>query len=290
MSRPTIQEIAALTARLRELSHAGREADRAEVERFLADKHEILDRITAAERPSAARGRDAAFAALAAEDAVRDVARARAESGGYVLVGPSARTWRADPAGRPVEPATEAEHRAVRELIDRDQLGATDPASTTTADGRTNIVSTVIPTADAYGAGWSDDPFADDAARSGDDVEAGRGPGEDYRTYTPGDSAAELIARGIPPEQAPRIVDRYLDSLTYDRGWSPQDQWEIDDDDLAMMVDPGTVDAPDAVRDDEPPGGADLGLTPFVGPPISSPPTLSAEHAARALTADGWPA
>jgi hypothetical protein len=44
---PTVAEIAALTARLRTLSQAGRDADPAEVDRFLADKHELLDRIDA---------------------------------------------------------------------------------------------------------------------------------------------------------------------------------------------------------------------------------------------------
>lgn len=46
---PSIAEIAALTARLRALSDAGRAADPAELDRFLADKHELLDRITAGE-------------------------------------------------------------------------------------------------------------------------------------------------------------------------------------------------------------------------------------------------
>lgn len=141
---PTVAEIAALTARLRDLSRPGREVDGAERAAFLADEQALLDRL-AANGSSSARRRDAAFAAAAAEDAVRDVAQAQAENGGYVLVGPSARTWRVDPAGRPLEPASEAEHRAVRELLGRDQLEASDPAWTTTADGDTDIVCTVIP-------------------------------------------------------------------------------------------------------------------------------------------------
>lgn len=323
MSRPTVQEIAALTARLRELSNAGREVDAAEVERFLAEKRDLIDRITADDRRSATRGRDAAFAGSAAEDALRDVVRARAETGGYLLVGPSARTWRADPAGRPVEPAPEAEHRAVRELLGREQLDATEPEWTTTADGRTDIVCTVIPAADADGAAWLDDPLA-----------AGPDPWADYRTYTPTEAAAELVARGVPPDQAPGIVDRYIDSLTYDRGWSPQDQWEIDDDDLAAMTDPATRDAADvappsdneadaphrrdaAAREqpgedglaqescdvaDGPSAAADA-YSSHDGPgydwwawqtdagagAIPSASTLSGEAAARTLAADGWP-
>lgn len=46
---PSIAAIAALTARLRALSDAGCAADPAELDRFLADKHELLDRITAGE-------------------------------------------------------------------------------------------------------------------------------------------------------------------------------------------------------------------------------------------------
>lgn len=45
--RPSIAEIAALTARLQALSNAGRDADQAEVDRFLADKRDLLDRIDA---------------------------------------------------------------------------------------------------------------------------------------------------------------------------------------------------------------------------------------------------
>ncbi len=240
--RPSIAEIAAFTRRLRDLSQAGRDADPADRERFLTDKRALFDRITA-DRPPA-RGRDAAFAAAAAEDAVRDVARAQAENGGYVLVGPSARTWRADDGGRAVEPATEAEHRAVRELLGRDQLDTTEPAWTTTADGRTDIVSTVIPTADTYGAAWSDDPFADDAARDGDHAGAAPDAWDDYRTHTPDEAAAALIARGVPPDQAPGVVDRYLDSLTFERGWSPQDQWQLDDDDLVLMTSPPEDEVP----------------------------------------------
>lgn len=53
---PSIAEIAALTARLRTLSQAGRDADPAEVDRFVADKREILDRIDADDLPSPTSG------------------------------------------------------------------------------------------------------------------------------------------------------------------------------------------------------------------------------------------
>src|SRR5690349_17671032 len=62
-------------------------------------------------------------------------------------------------------------------------------------------------------------------------------PWADYRTYTPTQAADELVARGVPLDSAPALVDRYLDGLTHERGWSPQDQWEIDDDDVGAMLD-----------------------------------------------------
>src|SRR5689334_8780268 len=108
---PTVAEIAALTARLRALSIAGA-ADPAERARFLADKDALIARITAAARNAdpPPRDRGDAWIAGAAEDALAEVVRARAADGGYALVGPSARTWRTDPAtGRSVEPVDEAE-------------------------------------------------------------------------------------------------------------------------------------------------------------------------------------
>lgn len=48
--RPTVREIAALTVRLRRLTEAGADADDAEREAFLADKHALLDRIAAPEQ------------------------------------------------------------------------------------------------------------------------------------------------------------------------------------------------------------------------------------------------
>src|SRR5690242_12388776 len=103
---PTAAEIAALTARLGELSSAGAAADDADRARFLADKDALIARITDAARHAdpPPRSREDAWAAAAAEDALTELVRARAEEGRYALVGPSGRTWRTDPDGRPVEP------------------------------------------------------------------------------------------------------------------------------------------------------------------------------------------
>jgi hypothetical protein len=99
----------------------------------------------------------------------------------------------------------------------------------------------------------------------------------DYRTYTRAEAVDELVARGVPPEQAPAVVERYLDGLSWERGWSPQDQWEIDDD-LAVMITP-PVTGNDA--------SAHLGLTGAEGPAIDAGPALTAEEAAHELATDG---
>lgn len=170
---PTTAEIAALTARLRELSHAGAAADADERARFLADKDALVARITAAAHHSDTRG----------------------------------------------------------------------------------------------AAGSSGDDWAD------------------YRTYSREEAAGELIARGVPPDQASGVVERYLDGLSWERGWSPQDQWEIDDDDLDVMLARSAVDAgPVAAEDDS---TAQLGLNGGEGPPIDAGPALTVEEAAHELTADG---
>jgi hypothetical protein len=75
-----------------------------------------------------------------------------------------------------------------------------------------------------------------EAALRHPDAADGADPWDGYRTYAPAEAAAELVVRGVPPDVALDVVDRYLDGLTRDRGWSPQDQWEIDDDDLAEMA------------------------------------------------------
>jgi hypothetical protein len=146
---PSVAEIAALTARLRALSNAGAAADPTERARFLADKDRLLDRISAASsraepRPPL-RGRDNQRAAAAADTALDDAVRARADLGGYALVGPSARTWRADPdTGRPLEPVPEAEHRTLRHLLGAETVTTTEPTWAETPDGQ-DIVANVVP-------------------------------------------------------------------------------------------------------------------------------------------------
>lgn len=209
MSRPTIEEIAALTARLRTLSDAGRQADRAEVDRFLADKAELLARISAASRhndpPPPMRARTDAQVAYAAADALTELARLRADQGGYALVGPSARTWRADGAtGEPIEPVSQAEHRALRDLLDREELTATEPT-------------------------WSDTPHGNDVVSNvvaADALDFDAGP-----AWSAEDAAHELAADGRTLDEARAFVRAYLDDVSEQVGASVH-QWGLDGADL----------------------------------------------------------
>ncbi|MBN9099395.1 MAG: hypothetical protein J0I49_14965 [Pseudonocardia sp.] len=162
----TTQEIAALTARLRELSAQGRGADPAERAAFIADKDALIARIT---DPAAngAEGREGARATGTAREVPEQVVRARAVEPGYVLVGPSTRTWLRDPAtGRPTAVVSEAEHRAVRELVDRQVLDTTDAHWFTDQDGHTDIHTPVV--APAHRDEGTDSVLADVAGDSGE--------------------------------------------------------------------------------------------------------------------------
>ncbi len=215
---PTTAEIAALTARLRELSSAGAAADAAARARFLADKDALIARITAAARHAnpPPRARAEAWAASAAEDALTEVVRARAADGGYALVGPSARAWRTDPdTGRPVEPVDEAEHGALRQLIGREEF-TTEPAW---HDGE--IVSTVI-------------PDVDDATGPADELglTGAEGPPIDAGpALTANEAAHELAADGHSIDEARALVRGYLDDVSEQIGASAH-LWGLDGADL----------------------------------------------------------
>ena len=80
---PSIREITELTARLRRLSSAGRDADPAERAAFLADKDALIDRIETANRQAdtGREGRSRAAAAVAeAHDALTAVCAPETET------------------------------------------------------------------------------------------------------------------------------------------------------------------------------------------------------------------
>ncbi len=60
------------------------------------------------------------------------------------------------PTGRPTVEASEAEHRAVRALLDREELDTGEPAWIDTGGGRSEVVSTVIPSAEEQWDGPTD--------------------------------------------------------------------------------------------------------------------------------------
>lgn len=141
---PSTREIAALIVRLRELSAQGGDVDPAERAAFIADKDALIARIT---DPAAtgSGGRGGGRATVTARELAEQAVRMRAVEPGYVLVGPSARTWLRDPAtGQPAAVVSEAEHHAVRELVDRHVFDLTDAHWFTDQDGRTDIHTQVV--------------------------------------------------------------------------------------------------------------------------------------------------
>ena len=268
---PSVAEIAALTSRLRALSNAGAAADPAERARFLADKDALIERITGGQRADA---RTAAFA----NEAVAEVARARAEDGGYALVGPSARAWRTDPITRyPAEPASEAEHRALRGLLGREQLGTTEPTWT---DGE--IVCTVIPAADEPDT--DDRELTDHAAVAELGLSGGEGPLIDAGpALTAEEAAQELALDGRSLDEARGMVQGYLDDVSERIGTSAH-LWGLDEADLAAIrADPldrahTAVAVLDAVADDT----ADSATA------DSTTDTATTSAEADQADADGW--
>jgi hypothetical protein len=257
---PPTAEMAAL---LRALTVAGAATGRSDRTRFLADKDRLMDRISAASsraepRPSM-RGRDNQQAAAAADTALDEAVRARADLGGYALVGPSARTWRADPdTGRLLEPVSEAEHRTLRHLLGNETVTTTEPAWIDTPDGQ-DVVSAVIPLTDEPDLDdsdtWIDE--ADELGRTG-----GEGPPIDAGPALSAEEAAhELAADGRPLDEARALVRGYLDDVSTQVG-APVHWWGLDEADLAAIrADPmdrarGALDLL-AVATDESPAPAD---------------------------------
>ena len=188
-NRPSIQENAEFTRRLRELSKAGREADPAERAAFLAEKDALIARIEAGNRTAAVRA--------AVEQVGVDEVLARAEGGGYAMVGPSGRTWSVDPAtGVPLGPVPEAEHRMVRDLMAQERLDGAEPAWLRCTHGSAEIVAAVVPFRD-------DDRSEAPLAGYPDEVGA----------VDPRDTPADVDGRLLPPWPAGTIPPEMLDGI-----------------------------------------------------------------------------
>jgi hypothetical protein len=133
VSHPTVQEIAALTARLRELSDAGRDADPAEVDRFLADKRELLDVIEADDLPEPASGYTRSPAQAMRELADEGRHDAEALVGAYLAevsaqAGTAANGWGLDDADmaeiRATDTAVQQAHTTVTDCLARAEPSA----------------------------------------------------------------------------------------------------------------------------------------------------------------------
>ena len=123
---------------------------------------------------------------------------ARAEAGGYAMVGPSARMWSVDLAtGIPIGPVSDAEHRQVQDLIAAERLDFTDPVWLRCSDGSDEILSAVVPLGCAAdGDAWLAE--GDDAAHQADldalgDDDVGPSGGV-------GDGEIDSSALPVPPE------------------------------------------------------------------------------------------
>ena len=211
------------------------------------------------------RGRDNQQAAAAADDALDVAVQARAELGGYALVGPSSRTWRTDPdTGQLLEPVSEAEHRTLRHLLGVEAFTTAPPAWLDTPYG-TDIVSAVHAAPDEGDYVWFTDGTADDRAAdepvtdqhdywadnhgwvqvSSDDyaddpvdelgLTGGDGPPIDAGpALTAEEAAHELAADGRPLDEARAVVRGYLDDVSEQVGTSVH-LWGLDEADLAAM-------------------------------------------------------
>lgn len=230
---PSVRESAALTARLRELSALGRDADPAERAAFLADKDALIARIT---DPAATGGggREGVRAEYAAREALEQLAIARAVEPGYVLVGPSARTWLRDPAtGRPAAEVSEAEHHAVRALMGREALDTTEPHWITDQDGHADIQTPVV--ASTYPDDTADSGSIHDLDATGQLLgESGHGLVEE--AFTRAEAAERLTERGFDPVSAQAMVAGYLHDTSRAVG-APVYLWGLDQTDVAAIAD-----------------------------------------------------
>lgn len=234
---PAVREIAALTARLREITSRGREVDPAERAQFLAAKDALIARITATE---AERGRAALRERYAMQDALaeHDVADAAPvdEAGAQGVV-----VHRFDPA----EAYTDAE---IGEIADAHARGD-DAEVARLEDGRPSLVPgraegglpTEVATPEVEMPGW----MREQARRTEAEIAAG--------TYMPG-----------PPDDMDRLAAR-LTELRATRTAAPPDveadrreqlaRWHTDD--TTTDHDRRTSDAPVRALDEGAPSTAE---------------------------------
>ncbi len=181
---------------------------------------------------------------------------ARALRGGYAMVGPSARTWSVDPAtGIPTAPVSDAEHRAVRDLIARERLDGAEPRWLACTDGGHEIVAAVIPAADDVTEDLTED-----------------------LTDGPTVDLTEDGAAGLPHEPPPEMVDGLEERRTAPaRAGDPADL-------AARLAD---LQARIAARTEPRAEPAAAPLADSRGVPVGGWETVGRDQAARALVGRG---
>jgi hypothetical protein len=165
------------------------------------------------------------------------------------MVGLSARTWSVDPAtGIPTTPASDAEHRAVRDLIAHDRLDGAEPRWLACTDGGHEIVAAVVPTA------------------------------TEDRTDDLAEDLTEDVTAGLPDEPPTEMVDGIEERRTAPA--RPDDPADLATRlaDLQARIAARTEPAPERVADP---------LAVSRGGPVGGWETVGRDQAARALTGRG---
>jgi hypothetical protein len=214
----------------------------------------------------------------AAQEALAQQAQARASDPGYVLVGPSARTWLRDPlTGGPATAVSEAEHRAVHELLDREVLDMAEPEWVTGADGSADVHTRVGPTED----------IGNDFAEDGPMIDSGL-------SYSAEQAAHELAGPHRSLDEARVLVSSYLDDVS-ERVGVPVHRWSLDETDLAEIesgrtgaVSAAVVGDGSATARDAGPAVVGLACPECKEEVLTGPPTALVPYEAHGLEEPGY--
>lgn len=257
---PSVREIAALTARLRELSALGRDADPAERAAFLADKDALIARITATAANSAdvvdVTGETNARTSETLGEAGEWWAQARSADPAVPVVTYDRSDYYSDADIATIGDALAAgDADRAAQLQDRpwtEQDSDADPAVTGRVDARVLIEGDRF-AHDGTVHVVDDVPIAHDEVltvptRAGDDapwveLPAGQwvtlngplGPSRTEETLTHADAARRLTERGFDPASAQAMVAEYLHDTSRAVG-APVYLWSLDQTDVDAIA------------------------------------------------------
>ncbi len=171
---------------------------------------------------------------FAEQEAMAELVRCRAAVPGYVMVGPSARTWLRDPTtGLPAVEVSDAEHRAVRELVQQERADIDEPRWVTGSDGQASLHTTVTLTdADpSPGSVVDDGPIG---AVTPEQTHREACPDLGGGVVTREQATARMVEAGHNRADAETMVGEYLAANTA-RWGEPAGGWVIDTHDLAEI-------------------------------------------------------